>query len=75
MRVSSIADPSAVVLNGLLQIRKTEIVTGRRPQIQPLPNTYHVNPQTAPTSIVTSGGVIHNVLPSTSGNTNMNSPA
>jgi len=44
MRVTSIADPSAIVLNGLLQIRKTESITGRRPQIQPLPNTYHVNP-------------------------------
>lgn len=37
-------DPGAVMVGGLLQIKKTEIVTGRRTQIQPLPNVYAVTP-------------------------------
>lgn len=40
LKVVQITDPNAVVVNGMLQIKKTEIVTGRRTQIQPLPNTF-----------------------------------
>ena len=40
LRVVSMTDPNAVIVNGMLQIKKTEIVTGRRIQIQPLNNIY-----------------------------------
>jgi hypothetical protein len=33
-------DISQVSGGGLLQIKRSEIVTGRRPQVQPLPNTF-----------------------------------
>jgi hypothetical protein len=33
-------DITQVTGGGLLQIKKSEIVTGRRPQMQPLPNTF-----------------------------------
>ena len=40
LRIVSMTDPNAVIVNGMLQIKKTEIVTGRRTQIQPLNNIY-----------------------------------
>jgi hypothetical protein len=33
-------DVNQVTGGGLLQVKKSEIVTGRRPQVQPLPNTF-----------------------------------
>lgn len=42
LRTISSTDSNAVIVNGMLQIKKTEIVTGRRTQIQPLNNTYPV---------------------------------
>jgi len=33
-------DPNAIIVNGMLQIKKTEIVTGRRTQIQQPANQY-----------------------------------
>lgn len=33
-------DIAQVSGGGLLQIKRSEIVTGRRPQVQPLPNTF-----------------------------------
>ena len=46
-----------LVVNGILQIKKSEFVTGRRAQVQPLPNMYQANPQSAPTVPNTPKGV------------------
>jgi hypothetical protein len=35
-----IVDANAVAVNGVLQVKKNEIVTGRRAAVQPLPNLY-----------------------------------
>lgn len=51
-----IVDPNAVMVNGVLQVKKNEIVTGRRTAVQPLPNTYQANPQSAPTTANSSFG-------------------
>ena len=64
-RELKIVDLSAVFLNGVLQIKKTEIVTGRRATVQQLPNTFVANPQSPPTN---------NALVQTLSNTKTNSP-
>lgn len=48
-----IVDPNAVIVNNLIQVKKTEIVTGRKTAPQ---NTYASNPQTAPTHNINSYG-------------------
>jgi hypothetical protein len=40
-----IVDPNAVIVNNVIQVKKTEIVTGRKPAQQ---NAFVPNPQTAP---------------------------
>jgi hypothetical protein len=40
-----IVDPNAVIVNNLIQVKKTEIVTGRKISTQ---NPFVSNPQTAP---------------------------
>ena len=47
-KVLRIVDPQAVIVNNLIQVKKSEIVTGRKPSNQSQ-NTYVSNPQTAPT--------------------------
>jgi hypothetical protein len=49
-RELKIVDHGAVFLNGVLQIKKTEIVTGRRATVQHLPNIFVANPQSPPTN-------------------------
>jgi len=42
LRLVQSTDANATIVNGMLQVKKTEIVTGRRTQLQPLNNTYPV---------------------------------
>jgi hypothetical protein len=45
-KAQRIVDPNAVIVNNMIQVKKTEIVTGRKTAPQ---NTFVSNPQTAPT--------------------------
>ena len=50
-RELKIVDSNAIITNGVLQVKKNEIVTGRRTAVQQLPHTLAANPQSPPTGM------------------------